>query len=70
MKELIIDKEVEIVGKGTVYITSLKKNKLHINDLAIGGNVIINGVVRKIRTIEMARNEMGVVKDTVGIIAW
>lgn len=69
MKDLIIDKELEIVGRGTVYVTSLNKNKLHINNLAINENVIINGVVRRIRTIEMARNGMGVVKDTVGIIA-
>ena len=69
MKDLKIDKELEVTGKGTVYVTSLSKNKLHINDLAIGEKIIINGVVREIRNIEMARNGLGAVVDTVGIIA-
>jgi len=69
MKNLKIDKELEVIGRGTIYVTSLSKNKLHINDLAIGQKVIINGVVRQIRNIEMARNGHGVVVDTIGIIA-
>ena len=69
MKEIKIQSEFEITGRGTVYVTSLSENELHINDLAINENVIINGVVRRISTIEMARNGMGVVQDTVGIIA-
>ena len=69
MKEIISHKEIDVVGRGTIYITSLSENNLHINDLEIGKNVIINNVVRKIRNVEMARDGFGVVKDTVGIIA-
>jgi hypothetical protein len=69
MKEIISHKEIEVIGRGTVYVTSLKENNLHINDINIGQSIIINGVVRKIKNVEMARDGFGVVKDGVGIIA-
>lgn len=69
MKEIISHKEIYVTGRGTVYVTSLSENNLHINDINIGQSIIINGVVRKIKNVEMARNGFGVVKDTVGIIA-
>ena len=69
MKDIILHKELDVTGKGTVYVFSLSDNKLHMNDLAIGGNITINGVVRKISAIELARNGFGVFQDTVGVIA-
>jgi len=69
MKEIISHKETYVTGRGTVYVTSLSENNLHINDINIGQSIIINGVVRKIKNVEMARNGFGAVQDVVGIIA-
>ena len=68
MKELKTIDSFEITGRGLVYLTSLTENDLHINDLKIGQEVIIENVVRRIRGIECARNGHGVVTDEIGIL--
>jgi hypothetical protein len=68
MKDLKTKNSFEITGRGLVFVTSLTENNLHINDLKIGQEVIIENVVRKIRGIEMARNGFGAVQDTIGIL--
>ena len=68
MKELKTKNSFEITGRGLVFLTSLTENNLHINDLNVGQEVIIENVVRKIRGIECARNGFGVVTDEIGIL--
>lgn len=68
MKEINSNGNFNIVGKGTVYITSLTENNLHINDLNVGDEIIIDNVIHKIREIELARNGFGVAKDDIGIL--
>lgn len=68
MKEIVIQNEFEITGRGTVCVVSMEENKLHITDINVGDTVIINNVVRKVRGIEMARNGHGNVVDTIGLL--